>query len=452
MVFEMAYTRVTAPALHGRDDAGAETIRRADWLMAAALGCVGLALYAVLGLRLARGQYFDYYNLAFDFDPARYVSTLALAGPDPGNFKHPLILLLRPLAWPFLAAGLDPKQASVMVMAGFGGATVAVCFLFLRVIRAGLPEAAALTVLFAVTGTPIFTSIIVEAYGPAGFGLAALWLVTARRLDDGKSRTWQRYAIAVFSFGVTLTNVMQVFVAELLVSLRVAGPIEAVRRAIVFGLILTGMLAVLGAFVWHDALLAALTDPVLAMKEIYWLRTKGFRVGAFEVVRTFVAYSFVSPGYDTLHLPEGIEMRDFRGWHFTALGLAAVWCWLLFLASGAAGALAHPRTRWLATGMAAALALNIVFHLDFQFRGSVYLYASHMHFLVFGLACGLAPWVREMRAARWAYVGAVLGLAVLVGGANLPAAAEFTRAFDKVDINCPAPCTEAPQQNDFRSD
>ena len=133
-----------------------------------------------------------------------------------------------------------------MVMAGFGAGTVAVCFLFLRAIRSGRPEAVALTVLFAVTGTQIFTSIIVEAYGPAGFGLAALWLVTACRLADGRPRLWQRYAIAVFSFGVTLTNVMQVFVAELLVSLRDVGPVQAVRRAIVFGLVLTGILAVLG--------------------------------------------------------------------------------------------------------------------------------------------------------------------------------------------------------------
>ncbi len=445
MVFEMAFTRVTAPALNGRDDAGGRLARWADPLLAALLGLAALVLYGALALRLARGQYLDYYNLAFDFDPARYVSTFALSPADPGNFKHPLILLLRPLAWPFLAVGLDPKQASAMVMAAFGGATVAACFLFLRVIRCGRPEAAALTVLFAVTGTQVFTSIIVEAYGPAGFGLAALWLVTASRLADGKSRLWWRYAIAVFSFGVTLTNVMQVFVAELLVSLRNAGLIEAVRRAIVFGLVLTAVVAVLGAIVWHEALRAALADPVLAVKEIYWLRTKGFRVGAFQVVRTFLAYSFVSPDYDFLHLPEGIDMRDFRGWRFFPIGSVAVWCWLGFMACGAVGALMHPRTRWLASGMAAALLLNIVFHFDFQFRGSLYLYAAHMHFLVFGLAAGLAPWVRELRTGRFLYVAVVLGLAALVGGNNMPIAVEFTRMFDKVDISCPAPCTEVPQ-------
>jgi hypothetical protein len=420
----------------------ADRLRAPDAVLAAVLGCVALAVDVVLALRLARGQYLDYYNLAFDFDPARYVSTFAQWPADPGGFKHPLILLLRPLALPFLGLGFDAKQASALVMAGFGGGTVVLCFLFLRVIRAGRPEAVVLTGLFAVTGTQMFTSLIVEAYGPAGFGIAALWLLTASRLADGRRRVWQRYAIAVFCFGVTLTNVMQVFVAELLVSLRSVGPVQAVRRAIVFGLVLSVILAVLAAAVWHQELMVALHDPVFALKQIYWLRTKGERTGAFQVVRTFLAYSFVSPDYDYLHLPEEIDMRDFRGWRFSPVGVAAVWCWLGFLAAGTAGALANPRTRWLASGIAAALALNILFHLDFQFRGSLYIYASHMHFLVFALAAGLAPWVRDMGALRWAYVGVVLALAVLVAADNVPIVNAFTQAFDHVVIDCPAPCTE----------
>jgi len=441
----MSFARVTAPMNARGDNAGGSEIQPIDLALAAVLGGVALALYGVLAIRLARGAYLDYYNLAFDFDPARYVSTFALSPADPGNFKHPLILLLRPLAWPFLALGLDPKPASALVMAGFGGGTVAVCFLFLRVIRAGRPEAAALTILFAVTGTQIFTAIIVEAYGPAGFGLAALWLVTASRLADGKNRLWQRYAIAVFTFGVTLTNVMQVFLAEVLVSLWSGGPVRAIRRAIGFGLVLGGIVAVLAIIVWHDALRTALADPVLAVKEIYWLRTKGERTGPFQVVRTFLGYSFVSPEYDFLHLPEGIDMRDFRGWRFSPIGTVAIWSWLIFLACGAVGALTYARTRWLAAGMATALVLNLVFHFDFQFRGSLYIYASHMHFLVFGLAAGLAPWVREMKSMRWLYVAAVLALAGLVGADNLPIADAFTRTFDTVDIQCPAPCTEVPQ-------
>ena len=157
-------------------------------------------------------------------------------------------------------------------MTGFGAGSVMVSFLFLRVIRAGRPEAIALTLLFAATGTQLFTSIIAEAYGPAGFGIAVLWLLTASRLAGGGNRTWQRYAVAVFCFGVTLNNVMQVFIAELLVSLRAVTPFRALGGAILFGLVLMVIVAVLSAAVWHQELTAMLSDPVLALKQIYWLR------------------------------------------------------------------------------------------------------------------------------------------------------------------------------------
>ena len=107
----------------------------------------------------------------------------------------------------------------------------------------------------------------------------------------------------------------------------------------------------------------------------------------------------MSPEYDFLHLPEGIDMRDFRAWRFSPIGAVAMPVWLVFLGAGTVGALTHRRTRWLAGGMATALLLNILFHLDFQFRGSLYIYASHTHFLVFALSAGLAPWVRDRPVA-----------------------------------------------------
>jgi Family of unknown function (DUF6080) len=435
----------TAP-LAARDGTATDRVSRADYLIAAALAACAIALYAPLGLRLARGVYLEYFNLAFDFDPIRYVGTFGLTPADAGGIKHPLVLLLRPLAWPFLAAGLDAKQAAVLVMACFGGGSVAICYLFLRVIQAARVEAAALTVLFAVTGTQVFTAIITESYGPAGFGIAALWLVTALRLADGKDRSWQRYAIAVFCFGVTVTNVMQVVIAEFLVSLRDVGLVRAVKRGILFGLVCALIIAVLAAAVWHQELREALADPVFALKQVYWLRTKGERTGAFQVIRTFIAWSFVSPDYDTIHLPEGIDMRDFRSWRFSWAGEVAVWCWLMFLAGGVLGWLTNRRAWWLGGGIATALLANIVFHFDFQFRGSLYIYAAHMHFLVFALAAGLAPRVRALAAGRWVYIGAVVALTVLIGANNLPIAAEFARSFDTVTIDCPAPCTEQTPQ------
>lgn len=415
---------------------------RSDLALALALAVAAAALYAGFGMRLAQGQYLDFYNLAFDFDPPRYVALMGLAEYERGNVKHPLILLLRPLAWPLVAAGLSPKAAATLVMAGFGGATVGVVFLFLRAIAAARLPALALALLFAVSGGQVFTALIAEAYGPAAFGVACVWLLTVRALADPLRLRWARVAAAVFGYGVTTTNVVQSFMAEALVWLRHRGVAGAVRPLIGFGIAVAVVAAVLTALVWIDLLLAALSDPMAVVKEVYWARTKGERVGLFDVVLRLLGYTMVSPEYDRVRLPDGFDMLDFRSPRFGALAGAAFVLWHLFWVAGAVAALRNPATRWLAVGLAATLAFNILFHVDFQFRGSLYLYAGHTHFLVFALGAGLAPLLRPQGAGMYAYVAVVLLLAVLVGGVTLDRVAEFVTGFDEVRIDCPAPCRE----------
>jgi hypothetical protein len=178
------------------------------------------------------------------------------------------------------------------------------------------------------------------------------------------------------------------------------------------------------------------------MKEVYWKRTKGPAEGLGQMLLVFAGLSFVSPDTTTIMLPEGVPMRDFRNWSFEAAGTAAMVLWLAMLTSGVAGMLALRRTRLLAGGLLAALAFNLALHADFQFRGSLYIYASHTHFLFFALACGLAPWVQLHAALRAAYLGAVLLLAMLVASVNLPAAEAFVADFDHVDVPCRAPCAD----------
>src|SRR5215470_18054915 len=145
-----ARKRLRPPMPHGAGERAAAALAMPDIAIAAAWFAVAWFLYGRFGLRLAQGVYFDYYNLAFDFDPPLTLSTLAMSPPDPQGVKHPLMLLLRPLAWPFLAAGLSAKEAAVLVMATFGAGTVALCSMFLRAAGVRRPEAAALCLLFAV--------------------------------------------------------------------------------------------------------------------------------------------------------------------------------------------------------------------------------------------------------------------------------------------------------------
>lgn len=421
-------------------------LQRLDTLLAAALFLAAFALYAPFGLRLAKGRYLDYYNLAFDLDPYRTLQTLALSPSDPQGFKHPLILLLRPPAWLLVQMGVDAKSAAVLEMAAFGSGTVMLTFLFLRLAAVARPEALALTALFALTCTQILTSLITESYGFSGFAIALVWAVAALRLRDPNRLRGLRMLAAVMTLGVTVTNVVQPMIAELVVAGRQHRRLgQVICQVILFGAAVGAIAALLAVAIWFRQLWAAAHHPVLALMEIWWQQTKGPRTGILAVLKTFFGFSFVAPHYSWLMLPEGTNMRDFRQWSFTLPGSIAAPAWLVFWVVGAVAGLRHRGYRWIALGLLAATAFNVLFHTHYQFRGSLFIYAAHLHFTIFALGAGLAPWLAgRSRRLRGAYIGVVLVLATLTGANNLPVAAHFVRGFDRVDTPCPAPCAGGP--------
>jgi hypothetical protein len=409
-----------------------------DTLTAILLVAGGLALYATLALRLADGMYLDYYNLGFDFDPSRYVQAMALSPPDYFDVKHPLMIMLRPLAWPFLQAGLAPRQAAVLVMATLGALRVVLCWLFLRTLGNARPEALVLSVLFAVTGTQIFTSMITESYGPSTLALEVIWLLAVLRLQSPDRLRGIAALAGAVTFGLTITNTAIAFLVE--AALHPRGRwLGAMLR---YGTIFAILAAVPVIAVWHAEIAAALADPVTAMKEIYWKRTKGPTEGLGQMLLVFGGLSFVSPAFTHVTLPSDFPMLDFRTWSFSPAGTTAMLLWLAMLASGPLAMLWRPTSRKLALMLLTALAFNLALHTDFQFRSSLYIYAGHTHFLFFALACGLAPTMQRRGWWRGAYLGATLLLAGLAGAVNLTSAAEFAAAFDRVDVQCAAPCAD----------
>jgi len=392
-------------------------------------------LYAALGLRLAQGNFLDYWNLAFDFDPSRFVRALAGHPPDGGGFKHPLVLLFRPIGLGFSALGFSAKSAASLVMALFGAGTVVVVFAFCRGAGLSRPEAGALSLLYGVSSTQLFTAFIAESYGLSLFALALTWTLLQRALrSEPRLLLRWRVALAVAVAGITITNVLQNFVGELWLRLRSAAPYDALRGMFRFGVAFGLTFVILAVAIWHRELIGHLADPIQALKTVYWLRTKGEAISLGQVLVTFFGYTVVAPQFTAVDLGSGILMKDFRAFRFEAYSAFALWAWLGLLSVGTLLGLAHSRFRRIAIPMVVALAINVLFHLDYQFRGSVYIYCAHLHFLVFALPLGLACWLPHLpRWCRPAYVAGVLALAALAGTANITRAIELATAFDGVD-------------------
>lgn len=419
----------------------APRLGRADAWAALAFMLAGLALYGGLALRLAEGRLYDYYNLAFDWDASRVLSMLTDSPPDGMGFKHPLMIALRPLGLGFMALGLAPKQAAGMTMALSGALTLGVVFLLLRACRIARPESAALALLFALSSTAILTAITTESYGFALLSLALVWLVARLRQDAPERLRAARYAAAVAAAGVTLTNVLQPVIAEAWQARRARrGVLGWVRHMVRYGVILGLAFAATAMLLWGGTILAALMDPLGTARAIWWLQTQGEKTGPLAVVESFLVFSFVAPAFTIVPLPEGTRMVDFRDRSFGLLGWAAALLWLALLAAGTLAALRRPGLRAFALPLLLALGANILFHVQYQYRGSLYIYASHAHLPAFLLAAQLAV---VAQAGRWRglHLGLVLLLAGLFAAVNLPLAADFATRFDVPDTPCPAPCS-----------
>jgi hypothetical protein len=419
-----------------------------DVATGAVLFLASLALYSVLGHGLAGGRYLDYYNLAFDFDPYLYVSTLVLDPADKVGFKHPLIVALRPISQLLLFLGVAPKTAAVITMCLFGAATNVLVWCFLRLQSIDRVVSFLLTVLFGISSTTVITAIVPESYGISNFAIVLTWLVALSCMQTnstGKPAVY-RYAAALVLAGTTITNVVQSAIAEFCVSWQRETWQKAVGLTVRFGWKFC-LLFLLAAFaVWHAEIAQALRDPIAAAKQIWWLQTKGEKSGLVEILRTFFVYSFIAPEFSTVTFANDeagtifTRMLDFRAWRFGGAGATGVVLWLGGLSLGIFSLFRGGKNMKLYLGIIAALLFNILFHTQFQFRGSLYLYAAHTHFLVFALFSSSALLAAGTTWRRPAYIVALLSVIVATGMNNLPLFERFADGFAQPATNCQAPC------------
>jgi hypothetical protein len=420
---------------------------RADVLIAAALAVAGGLLYAWLAIVLSQSHYGNVDNLAFDFDARLYLCTYADSPMAMGGIKHPLIVLLRPPVQLLIYLGVPARAAAGIWMAALGGLGVGLWYLFLRAVSVAHVVAVPFALLFAVSATQLFVSMIPEAYGPAGVALVGLWLLTALRLNAPAAYGIWRYVVAFATFGITVTNVAQSFIAEFLIWLRNDSLVGAVRRTVVFGVRFAALLVLPLLIVWHSAVWQAVSDPVHWLKSAWWLQTFGEKAGLKPILLTFLAYVTVAPDYVWVPIADGWDMRDFRAPLYSPIGFAAVGFWSLLLVSGIFCGLRDRGMRWLTIGALVAFAFNVLLHTRFQFRLSLFIYASHFLILVFAMAAGAARAASRRSGPATAMGAAILLLFMLVGANNLPVAAAFAHDFRSSVIPASPDCANYTSGN-----
>jgi hypothetical protein len=368
--------------------------------LAVPLAVVAAVVYwAATAQMLSASQLYGHYNLAFDFDPSRYINLL-IAAPETWSardaaaefwVKHPFYLMHRPIAQGLMLIGFPPVWAVLGLSIITGVLTLLVFNGILR--HLCLPDIvrAAALLLFAGSAAQVACITVPDAYSAALLGiLLAIWMVMRRAASPGR---WpvQRFLLPAYLFGVTATNLIFAGIAEFALQVTTQPLVRAIRNLVIWGIVSGGLIVVLLAICYPNDMLAAAGNPVQALKSVLWIGTlepdKTIPPASLlTMVKTMFAFSLSAPAPSVVMIPgeaaglPPIPMHDFRVFDYGSLGLVALLGWLTLLAFGGEAMLRRLWTReGLAIGLAvgAMLAFNLAFQVYFQYRGSVFLYAGH---------------------------------------------------------------------------
>lgn len=404
-----------------------------DQIIAIIFAVFFFCFYARFGMRLSHGVYANYMNLAFDFDPPIFVNSLTNNESTGISYKHPLIFLFRFFSSPFLALGFSKNETASLVIAMFGGMTTGVVYQFSRFSRFGIPEAIAGTVFFAVSSTAMFTSIIVESYGFSCFAIALVWFLYVKHLSYPPNSTIGRLIAAILISGITVTNIVHSIVAEFFILSRITSYKKTLIRIGLFGMTAGLGIVVILIIFQPVGLFNIIQHPAQTAKEVYWLKSNTGDANFFNLLQTYFTYSFFSPNFTKVFLSNDVFMLDFREFNFSSIQNVLIIFWWFFLFIGVFLGLKDPHFKHVAISLILVIIFNFVLHLNYQFRGSVYLYAAHFHFPLFALSMGAAPWVTTQdRKIRFIYFCFLLLLIALALITNMHRVSEFVLLFDKL--------------------
>lgn len=414
--------------------------RISDILAALLLLAFSAALYIPLGISLSEGKYYDDINLAFDFDPDRYVTIFTAPTkrwseetfPPAVAIKHPFISLVGDACRLLTICGEAPKQTAVVIAIVHGIATNILFFLCLRVMQLARPEAFIASAIFAASAGQLFNALIVEAYVIAGTGIAAyLFISLWRQRGDHLGFVWTRSLLAVHLFGVTATNIVQAALAELLLLYSMGRRAQQVAGLLRVALVVLTVIFALTLLTKPGVVTAMIDDPVQALKSVLWTAPHEGEKSLTSVLKSFFIFVIAAPEFTTITIDGDKTMVDFRALHFSLSGWVFIVFWFFALFLGTYFLFQSERRRYAALLFLALVAFNVLFHAFFQYRASTFLYVAHVNIPVFLLSAAVLfpvaklPW----RYRCFALSGAALFLLVEIN-LNLSQASRLIAAFD----------------------
>jgi hypothetical protein len=363
--------------------------------VALALAALVAGFHVIFGARLAHSVLLEGFNWLFDFDASRLLPGWCAAGADihddlSPNFiaRHPLALAVRPLGLAVTAVWGDPGAALMVLTALCAGGAAALAYHLAALCCPREFDRVLLSLGFSAAAQPLVLGIVPETYGFALLGIGAhfFWLARAQ----GPLSGWISALSLFINLGVTITNAALNWLSSVILAwgrtpLRIWLRDELKRALWVIAALLVLTLALAALFVPNS-----LNEVAKVPKLLWWTVNinRGEPASALTVAATLLVYNVVAPLAEFVQLPppESHPMLDYRGWHFSAIGMLAVALWCAALAASTFIVARQAAQRRLLFVAWAWLLLNILLHAYWQFRGSIFIYGGHTVFALFLIA------------------------------------------------------------------
>ncbi|WP_434362060.1 hypothetical protein NF212_17980 [Parasalinivibrio latis] len=342
--------------------------------------------FLTVDLQLVATGFYDHINLAFDFDQGYLFKSLSYFSLQfEGNpeaitlkIKHPLIYLY---GLPVMISGLmgiERVVAIITITLLFHCTTLYVIFEILRRLLNNSQQALLLTLVFISSATYLADGTVLDSYAFALFWItASLWILQKSLMNPPAHFSWARAGVYVMAVGTTSYLLLLVLLCEVIMLMH-----HRTRQTSSFQIAYLGIgllkcaLIFVALFVlcYSNILFELVSSPLEVAKKTLWAVVRpGEKEGILAVSWNFLVNAMVAPKHIIMEIEPGKMMADFRGTNY----IKAVWLINGLLIILYVLALKQIKSPLLQVAIIWTL-INIVFHLEYQDRGSLFLYTGHI--------------------------------------------------------------------------
>ncbi len=346
---------------------------------------ISVVFFTVVNFQLLSAGFYSHINIAFDFDQAWYFDILAYPTEEwqhkvaqdvpPLSIKHPFLYLYRLPCEALQFIGFAPEVSVLFLSLMFHTGTLVVSYFIFLNILASPHKATLLTLFMMLSSTYIVNGIVLDTYVLAGFWIACCFALYIKALTtQSLDVSWLKITVYAMTVGTTTYLLLLVILLE--ISLVLSNKKHLNKEK--FNYIINGVIKFLCLFFvifclcYYQSIIEMLSNPMDVLKRALWAVARpGEKEGIVSIMSTFFVHTFIAPFHSIIEIEKDVYMADFRSGGFHPIAYITIFPLIAsyLLAFKSRGDLLFVSVSWLI--------ITVLFHVEYQDRGSLFLYTGH---------------------------------------------------------------------------